>query len=106
MASAIELLELTAEALEGNWCQGVMTKDAEPDIDRKRQCLLGWLCTVSDETRTFGVRFFRAVQALRAVTGIGQGRLTDWNDVTGRTEAEVLYALRTAAVRLRKQQES
>lgn len=114
MTDARRILLAAADLIEppGRWTQGAEARDADgEDADSLLAssgppvcwCALGALWHVArprDSTqprRAAHVTFDAAVVALQSVTG---EPVVPWNDTKGRTQEEVVRALRRAAVRL------
>jgi hypothetical protein len=108
---AIDLLRSTAALIGSGWCQGADARDArgrtvEPwQPEARRWSLLGAIVAETEPARLETgllreVELRRALQALATV--VCSESLDEWNDEPGRTQAEVIAALDSAAARLRR----
>ena len=111
MADVAGTLNAAADLLEkpGAWTQGEYGLDEDGygltgvhQLQSRAVCL----CTVGALAvagNAASIRYAEeeadAVHALASVLGISVGRVAAWNDAPGRTQAEVVAALREAALR-------
>lgn len=100
-----EILSAAADLIEqpGKWTQGEYAKDGRGrgcyGFDEQAQCfcLLGAIQKVTGEEDTYELR-----KHVRRV--VGNRAINNWNDASGRTQAEVVAALRQAAEKAREQE--
>ena len=98
-----DVLEKAAELIEpeGVWCQGRYAADkdglAVPETDPRacRWCAAGAISRVSHEMGDSFRAWSDTVEFLAQFVGFLT--TTDWNDVDGRQQSEVVAALRAAA---------
>lgn len=107
MKGVTDVLNAAADLLEkpGAWTQGAASRDVfgNPDGDAEIWpdavcwCVWGAILNVTGETSIVGAnqRTKSAAEALER--HIGTNDVTTWNDASGRTQAEVVAALREAA---------
>lgn len=109
-----EVLSKAADLLEkpGAWTQGASSRNAsgDPDDDNviRRDavcwCAYGAILKAAGETLIIGSP--RAAAAAEIIDGIVVADVTQWNDDPNRTQAEVVEALRQAALRAAATQEA
>lgn len=89
---ASDVLRDTLRQLPNHWIQRRWH-----DINGNR-CLAGWLGHTSNPTGDayWDDAFAQALDCVAQAIGVDPGDITSWNDTAGRTEADVLDALRKA----------
>lgn len=101
MSRIAEVLNRAADLIapDGAWTQGTWARDASGKADPIPEratcwCLYGAIRVAS----AFNDKLSdRVTEAVRSVVG---GRFISWNDAPGRTQAEVVAALRKAALQV------
>lgn len=97
LAKAADLIEP-----EGAWTQGALGRDEnEDDIEESHElavcwCAIGALCEASGDRYASELRA-RVEALIEAPDGRGTYPLARWNDTPGRTQSEVVAALRSAS---------
>ena len=107
-SAASKILTQAADLIEpeGRWTQGAAARNAAGvpvyiSTDAACYCAMGAMALVAgaiDEDITDKVGWFEAVCAVQDIAHCVL--LTDWNDASGRTQAEVVATLRAAAAHL------
>lgn len=101
MTDVAELLERAAEQVAKGWCQGHGAEDARGYSTRTDSpSAIRWCAIGAIDLHGVYPEVEQARQALCAV--IGESSVAIWNDRAGRTQAEVVAALRQAAERARQ----
>ena len=100
-----DVLNKAADLLEpeGAWTQGVYGRSSSGAVTTQAgvkkaacRCMIGALFAASDERSIYDLEHSAAYQVLVSHLSV-EDEPTDWNDAPGRTQAEVVAALRQAA---------
>lgn len=95
-----EVLLKAAELVERGWCQGHYALDdhGNPALVEDDAC---YFCAegaiIAAMRNDHGRDFMETVRALGRAIGVHNSKIIPWNDAPGRTQAEVVAALKAAA---------
>lgn len=95
-----EVLLKAAALVERGWCQGHYALDDHGNpalVEDDASCFCAEGAIIAAGRTDSGSDFMETVRVLGRAIGVHESKIIAWNDAPGRTQAEVVAALRAAA---------